>query len=251
MTDENQAISPVTAPIGNGASWLTNGFEYFRRDWLAWVGVTIIYIVISIAAAFIPVLGNLALTVFFPVFAAGLMLGCRAQDTGEDFSISYLFAGFSEKIAPLCIVGVLYIVFSIIILVMVGILAFVMFGGTELLAQIDAGDMNALMENSLNFLLVILIGLALFIPVIMAIWFAPALIVLQDQEPLTAMKLSFMGCLLNVLPLLLYGLVGLVFSIIATIPFGLGWLILGPMYVVSIYLAYKDIYVSPESQNLI
>jgi uncharacterized membrane protein len=43
-------------------------------------------------------------------------------------------------------------------------------------------------------------------------------------------------------PFLIYGIIMLVLSILATIPLGLGWLVLGPVAVASVYVAYRDIY---------
>jgi uncharacterized membrane protein len=57
-----------------------------------------------------------------------------------------------------------------------------------------------------------------------------------------AMKESFAGCLKNIMPFLIYGLVALVFAILAAIPFGLGWLLLGPVLIGSVYASYRDIY---------
>jgi uncharacterized membrane protein len=58
-----------------------------------------------------------------------------------------------------------------------------------------------------------------------------------------AMKSSFRGCLKNVVPFLLYGIVGLVLAIIAIIPVGLGFLVLGPVMWGSMYSSYRDIFV--------
>jgi uncharacterized membrane protein len=66
--------------------------------------------------------------------------------------------------------------------------------------------------------------------------------VLRGVEPLEAMRLSFSGCLRNVVPFLLYGLLGLGLAIVATIPLLLGWLVLGPVTIASLYTGYCDIY---------
>jgi hypothetical protein len=44
-------------------------------------------------------------------------------------------------------------------------------------------------------------------------------------------------------PFLIYGIVLFVLAMIASIPFGLGWLVLGPVVFGSVYAAYRDIYV--------
>ena len=56
------------------------------------------------------------------------------------------------------------------------------------------------------------------------------------------MAASFRGCLRNVVPFLLYGLIGFGLAIVASIPFGLGWLVLGPVTMATIYTSYCDIF---------
>jgi uncharacterized membrane protein len=94
----------------------------------------------------------------------------------------------------------------------------------------------------LTLLLAALVGLALMVPVFMAIWFAPALVVFDGKDAIEAMKQSFAGCLKNIVPFLIYGLVLFVLSILASIPLGLGWLLLGPVLAASVYTGYKDIF---------
>jgi uncharacterized membrane protein len=93
-----------------------------------------------------------------------------------------------------------------------------------------------------SFVLAWLVAMALSIPIYMALWFAPALVVLRGLAPVAAVKESFFGCLKNVVPFLIYGIVLLVLGIVAAIPLGLGWLVLGPVAIASIYVAYRDIY---------
>jgi uncharacterized membrane protein len=56
------------------------------------------------------------------------------------------------------------------------------------------------------------------------------------------MKASFVGCLKNIVPFLLYGVVMIVLCIVAAIPAGLGFLVLGPVAVASMYTGYRDIF---------
>ena len=75
-----------------------------------------------------------------------------------------------------------------------------------------------------------------------ALWFAPALVVLRGAAPVAAIKESFSACLKNFVPFLIYGIVLLVLGIVAAIPLGLGWLVLGPVVIASVYVAYRDIF---------
>jgi uncharacterized membrane protein len=89
-----------------------------------------------------------------------------------------------------------------------------------------------------------LLAIGLAVPIYMALWFAPALVVLRETPPIEALKQSFRGCLHNIVPFLVYGVVVTVLSIIAVIPFGLGLLVLMPVIMASVYVAFCDIFFS-------
>jgi uncharacterized membrane protein len=76
----------------------------------------------------------------------------------------------------------------------------------------------------------------------MAVFFAPALIVLHNFKLGEALKASFHACWRNMLPFLVWGVVALVLAIVASVPLFLGWLLLGPVMLVSMYVAYRDIF---------
>ena len=236
-TCQTRAVEP-----GRGAAWLTEGFGYFQKDTLAWVGATILFFVIILALAFIPLLGNLAGYILMPVFIAGLMLGCKARTQGGEFTVTHLFAGFSQHTAQLVVLGFLYLAGMIALVILIVIL--VMFGadGADLVEKLQARDVAALTDNLKLITLVCLIAAALYVPLLMATWFAPALVILRNASAVDAMKLSFKGCLLNIMPFILYGLIGLVLGVVAIITMGLGLLVLVPVITASIYVAYQDIY---------
>src|SRR6185295_14283452 len=106
--------------------------------------------------------------------------------------------------------------------------------------------------------LLFLIYLALTVPLAMAFWFAPALVVFHDLSAFDALRSSFLGCLKNLVPFLIYGLVGLglgivialVMGIIVAITRGFGIVLafalilaIGPIVIGSIYAGYRDIYI--------
>jgi uncharacterized membrane protein len=224
---------------GRGLAWITEGWDLFRRAPGTWIGIIVVMMVVFIVLALIPFLGGIASMVLGPVFTGGVMLGCRALDDGEPLEFSHLFAGFREKFGTLAAIGGLYLAGFLVLMVIVslvfgaGMFAAFGMGGGE---QPDAGTMFATMG------LGILVMLALMLPLVMAIWLAAPLAVLNDQGAFEAMKGSFMGCLKNIVPFLLYGVVMLVLSIVASIPIFLGWLVLGPVLAASLYTAYRDIY---------
>jgi uncharacterized membrane protein len=238
---------PIAAvEAGNGLAWWAEGWRMFTGAPGVWLVITVLYLVIMVILSFVPVLGSLATTVLAPVFAGGVLLGCRAADRGGALSVAHLFAGFAERLWPLMLVGLLYLVGTLAIVAVVGALLFAAVGMTGI-AALMAGDplqagLAAFTALGIGALLAVLLGLLLGIPLLMAFWFAPALVALRDDEPLAAAKASFDACLRNMLPMLVYSLLGLAFAIGASIPFLLGWFVLGPVFAASFYASYKDIF---------
>ena len=241
--DEGEMTGPETVPAAHGWAWLVRGFWHFKQSPLAWILVIVIWIALAIFANLIPVLGPLAISLFSPAFMAGFMIGSQVQEEGGDFQVAHLFAGFSDSLAQLVLVGVLYLL-GMTVIMFAGV---AMLGGSiaELMTVEGAAtqDPEILAEMMKGPLIVAtLVMAALMVPLLMAYWFAPALVVLEGLTAFSAMKLSFLGCLKNVLPFLVYGLLALLLLLIAIIPFGLGLLIVMPVMMASIYVAFRDIY---------
>jgi uncharacterized membrane protein len=230
-----------TVPAENGWQWIVQGWNLFKRAPGVWIALMVVFIVVSIVLAFIPVLGSIASMALTPVFTAGMMIGCRALDEGGELKVEHLFAGFRERFGTLLSVGLLYLAAVLVIALVAGLVT-----GVKLFSLMDDGgiDPGAAASAVLSILLALLIMLALLVPVFMALWFAPALVVFHGHGALEALKASFEGCLKNIVPFLVQGMILLVASIVASIPFGLGWLVLGPVLIASIYTAYRDIYFS-------
>jgi uncharacterized membrane protein len=89
-----------------------------------------------------------------------------------------------------------------------------------------------------------LVGTLLFVPLAMAVWFAPALVILDDQTGFRALWISLLACLRNAMPLLLYSVVSSVLLLFAVIPFGLGLFLLIAAAPPAIYTSYRDVFVS-------
>lgn len=224
-------------PSGNGWLWIAQGFDLFKMNPGIWILNSIILFVLLVAVQLIPFLGFIGLYVLLPVFVGGLMLGCEALRRNEPFEVGHLFAGFRDKFGPLAVLGLLYLAGIIVIFLLI-----MVFAGVGVMAMFTGNNLNMSMTM---LLLVALIAIGLSIPLLMAIWFAPALVVLHDVRPLDAMKQSFAACMKNLVPFLVYGIIGLVISILATIPALLGWLVWVPTLYASAYTAYRDIFVEP------
>src|SRR3972149_11996970 len=90
---------PVGA--GRGWDWIVEGFALFRKQPGIWILATVVLGVLSIAISMIPLLGSLANALLFPIFGAGLMLGCKALDQAGTLEFAHLFAGFKRNTSNL------------------------------------------------------------------------------------------------------------------------------------------------------
>lgn len=252
MDRDNPYIAPQTEPdpglewheprslgFGRGAVWLSEGFTYFKREPGAWIMTTVVGFVIMVALSVLPLV-NIVSSLLNYVFLGGLILGIKAQDNGDGFSVAYLFAGFKKHFVPLFLLALL----SFVITVLSIVLAIGLVLGSYSIQLTDITGIVTTMSSDITMLLlVVLIVIALLLPLFMAMWFAPALIVLHEIALLHAMKLSFIACIKNMLPFLLYGILGLLLMIVAAIPLFLGYLLIIPLFLGSIFVSYRDIFV--------
>ena len=225
---------------GQGWAWITGGFELFKKQPGMWIALVVVLFVIMIVLNFLNILfflGSIAMMLLTPVFGAGLMIACQAQQRGSPLEMGHLFAGFKTQTGNLIVVGALalggFIIVMVPVILIVGVGAF--FGAAR-------GDAAGAAAMGGSFFIAWLLAMGLSVLLYMALWFAPALVALRGVAPVEAIRQSFFGCLKNIVPFLIYGIIMMVLSIVATIPLGLGWLVLGPVAIASIYVAYRDIY---------
>lgn len=223
-------------PAGNGWSWIAAGWDLFKRQPGLWIGMGVLVFLIFAGSGLIPFIGSVLSTLFWPVFLAGIAIGCRTLDEGREMELQHLFAGFQQSLGSLVAVGALTLAATLVIVFAVFAVMGLSFFG------LMGADDQAMAAMAVTILLAVLVIFALLLPVMMAAWFAPLLVVFHQLGAVDAMKQSFSACLKNVLPFLIYGLVLMVFMLLATLPLLLGWLVLWPVFVASIYTSYRDIY---------
>jgi uncharacterized membrane protein len=239
---------PRHLPAGYGASWWSEGWRVFAAAPFVWLGLVVILLVLMFLLVLIPLIGGIAQTLLMPVFAGGVMLGCNALARGEPLRIGHLFDGFSAgRFGPLVIVGLVMLAAAIVLGLIVAAVVFASIGIaglTALAALTDPTqiDIATLSSFGLSLLLVMLIGLVGASLIAMAYWYAPALVVLNGEEPIAAMRKSFAACWRNIGAFLIYGIIYIGLAIVATITFGLGWFVLAPMIAGSCYASWRTVF---------
>ena len=234
--------APVSVPASHGWRWLADGFGLFKRNPLAWIGAMVVWFAMSMVLSLIPLV-SLAVSLLSGVVGGGFMMGAREQDEGGDFRVGHVFAGFSNNFGSLLLLGVLYLVGVVVIGGAMGIAiggSFFAVAGSE---NPDPAMVQSLLTGP-GVLVPLLIGVTLLTMLVMAYWFAPALVALEGASAVNAMALSFKACLKNVLPFLVYALAATVLVVLGMLPVFLGLLVVIPMVTASIYTGYRDIFYS-------
>lgn len=243
---ENAINTPLESrqvPVGNAWAWIVSGFNLFKANPVMWIVILLIYLAIIIPISLIPVIGSVVSTLLAPVFAAGMMWGCKALVLKQDLEINHLFEGFKKNTAQLISVGGIYMLSLLVIMVML-----VMSLNKEVVELLMKGQ-EVSPEQASAMMLPILLAMLFIVPILMAYWYAPVLIGLHNLTAVEAMKLSFIACLKNMLPFLLYGLIFTLILVVAIIPFGLGLIVAIPVMMTSLYTSYVDVFNITESAD--
>ena len=230
-----------------GLQWILSGFYFFRMSPFSWILLCFTYVLIGITLGLIPYFGGLVGVLIAPVFVAGIMVGCRQLDLNGKLELEYLFYGFKKYTAPLITIGGIYLVGQVLIT------SFFMLRGGDAAADMwlhgkrfDETELPGVMNNLLS---ASLFSLLLAIPLMMAIWFAPMLIVFENMPPLIAIRKSFFACLKNLFALQIYIVVLLILGVLSAMSYGLGFIIWFPVAFASLYISYKDIFHYEQDKN--
>lgn len=234
-------VEPQKLPAGAGWGWIKEGYYYFRQNPGSWVLACIVFFILYAILSSIPLV-SLAVSLIAPVFTAGFMLGCYKAYQGENFSVGELFSGFKSHFGALVMVGLINLLLTVAVIAVAAavMIAFAGMEGVAMLGQMQNAPDPAGMMTTL--LLMAVLVVALLVPVMMAYFFAPALVAIHGEPAVRACVLSFRGCLRNVLPFTVYGLAMLLLFFAAVIPIGLGLLIMVPVMFSSVFAAYRQIY---------
>ena len=208
---------PIRVPASRGAAWILRSFELIWKSPLSWLLTMLLYFLVNLVQI-IPIIGPIITGVLGPIFMAGLIQGTKELDDGEGLRPTSIFYGFKTNFGRLLGFSLVYLLSVAIVLGGVfGVMAAVFGFNLAMLTspQAMAGSSLAL------FALFPLVALLIFIPLIMGYWFAPVLILINDQSIFEAVKMSFSGCLKNWLAFLVNGLALLIVGIVAALAMGL------------------------------
>lgn len=184
-----------------GAIWLKEAHAMLTAHRLPWLMLLLLYYLVIGIVDIIPLIGQFGLPLLKPVFAVGFLAAAWNQERGGAPELRLLFQGFRSNLWALLPLGAFMLVG-----ISVAVLATSLVDGGKLLevlsgkAKLDeavlaTGEVQAAM----------LFAAVLALPVILALWFAPALVVFQDCSAAEALATSLRAAIANWRAISVYG----------------------------------------------
>lgn len=241
-------MEPQKLTANRGWEWIKQGYVLFMKAPLLWLVLLLVCFAAVVALSAVPLIGQPLASLLLPVILVGLMDGCRTLTQGEELELAHLFSGFKKHTSQLVTLGGIALLAQFLI---IGIM--MLLGGATLVNILMSGappeDPEIIRQALAGAGLSVLLGIALFGVLMMSMQFAPMLVFFNEVAPVAAMKLSLRAFINNVGAILVYGITLIILAILASIPMMLGWLLLAPIMLTSIYAAYGDIFPLPTDNT--
>lgn len=251
MTVSPDQDIPRKVAARQGLQWVNDGFRLYRQNPLLLSAAFGLLFGIVAAANLIPVIGSVLSELISPLMVAGFMAAYRTLDRKDALQWPHFLAGIQGPWLALSVIGAVQLLGMLVIS---QVMLRMGFDAQAVMVAARKGDQVAL-QNALNLAMpAVMTGMALFVPLIMATWFAPALILFGNARPGQALLISLRAVARNLLPIMVNGLaLGMVLFLAAMVPFMLGLLVAMPVLFGSLYAAYQAIFAvwteEPQAQS--
>ena len=198
---------------GRGARWLGEGWRLFRGAPLAWIAAVFGYWLMMSMVSLLPFVGVVAAAVLVPAFSVGFMALARAAGKRSPVELSLLFDGFRHAPRAQFVLGAVY--FACLALL---IAASVLVDDGALARWMVSGERPSdEVLQSEGFLGALAMAALLYLPVMLAFWFAPPLAAWHGIGPAKALFFSFAASMMNWRAFVAYGAVMAVVTLV--VPF--------------------------------
>jgi hypothetical protein len=201
------AISDVSIPFArrdarNGIVWITRAYAMFRAAPLRWLLLLFTYYLLIGLLEFGPVqaVGQFVAPLLKPVFAVGFLAAAWSQERGIAPRFEHLFRGFRSNLLALVPLGAVFLAG-----ITLAVVATALVDDGRLIALMSGAEKpteDALASGPVQ--LAMLFGVACAMPSLLALWFAPALVVFNDAGAVRALGTSLRAAIANWRPIGVY-----------------------------------------------
>ncbi len=266
-TASASAISLNVVPARTGIEWVKSGIKTFFKQPLALGGLFFMFMALISLVSQLPFVGAAMALVVLPAATIGLMAATQEASNGKFPMPAVLFTAFrsgAQKTKAILMLGALYAVGFLIVL---GVSA--LFDGGQFanfyLGGGGSGAMTKEIMGSSEFQMATWAAMALYLPLSLMFWHAPALVHWHDVSPVKALFFSFITCVKNFAAMVVFffmwlavfSLGGLILTLVAAstgsesvVSFIMlpAALLMAAMFFTSIYFTFKDSFITPPPQ---
>lgn len=195
-------------PARMGFQWIKLGIKTFFKQPLALAGLFFMFMAAMSVLSMVPLIGNIAALALLPAATLGLMAATKEAIKGMFPMPSILITAFrasQQQIKAMLVLGAVYA------LGFLGVMGFsaLFDGGKFAQLYLVGGALTRETVMTSDFQSAMWASMALYLPLSMLFWHAPALVHWHQLPPLKSLFFSFTACLRN------FG---------AYFMFGLGWM---------------------------
>jgi hypothetical protein len=259
----SSTISLNVVPARTGIVWVKLGITTFFKQPLAMGGLFFMFMAMISLISQVPIVGAALALVVLPAATIGLMAATQVASEGKFPMPGVLFTAFragTQKTREILTLGALYAVGFLLVL---GISA-LFDGGQFANFYLGGAAMTKEIISTTEFQMATWAAMALYLPLSLMFWHAPALVHWQDVSPLKALFFSFIACVKNFASMVVYffiwlavfSLGGLVLTLVAVatgsesaVSFVMlpAALLMATMFFTSIYFTFKDSFITPST----
>ena len=257
------AISLNVVPARTGITWAKLGIKTFFKQPLALGGLFFMFMALISLVSQLPFIGAALALVVLPAATVGLMAATETATQGKFPMPAVLFTAFragTKKTQAILTLGALYAVGFLLVLAVSALFD----GGTFANFYLGGGALTKEIIATSEFQMATWAAMALYLPLSLMFWHAPALVHWHGVSPIKALFFSFVACFKNFAAMVVYffmwlavfSMAGLILTIVAAstgsesaVSFIMlpAALLMATMFFTSIYFTFKDSFITPPA----
>ncbi|MDB5930881.1 MAG: hypothetical protein JWR60_2588 [Polaromonas sp.] len=252
-------------PARTGLVWVKLGIKTFARQPLAMSGLFFMFMAMLSVASLLPFIGMALALALLPAATLGLMAATQEATKGKFPMPSILVSAFragQQRLRAMMVLGAIY---AAGILALMGVSALID-GGQFASLYLVGGKITEEVVMQDRFQLAMWVAMALYLPLSLLFWHAPALVHWHGISPVKSLFFSFVACYKNFGAFTVFGLawsgvfvlavvfVALMASLLgnpmlATVAMFPVVLVILAMFFTSIYFSFRDSF-SPAPDDM-
>lgn len=224
----------------NATECLSQGWELLKANYLIFLGMVVVEIVLVLVASMIPIFGAIASTAIAAPLVCGIYMALLKQYRGERAEFPVMFEGFNRFVPA-------------VVISLVGALPFILFGIVSLFisslsaaglsAMGRSGDPTAILRGlGATFILGALVAWLASVVLGILLFFALPLVADRNMNFMDAIKLSISAATANLGGLILLVILEIVVSFVGVIACCVGIVFVMPIVYAANIVAYRQVF---------